>query len=109
MAAVEEKKAWVGWQPDGDATVRLRTDLQMPREAEQVAGLRRRRLGEEGSAGNFAVPARGAHGGAAGVLLSFNFPVKGGGPRMRAPGGREKVEEGWGQGGRELIFFIFSD
>lgn len=34
---VEEKKAWVGWQPDGDATAPRRADLQMRREAEQVA------------------------------------------------------------------------
>lgn len=37
MAAVEEKRAWVGWQPDGDATVPRRADLQMRREAEQVS------------------------------------------------------------------------
>lgn len=36
VVVVEEKKAWVGWQPDGDATVSLRTDLQRRREAEQV-------------------------------------------------------------------------
>lgn len=37
MVVVEEKKAWVGWQPDGDATAPRRADLQMRREAEQVA------------------------------------------------------------------------
>lgn len=30
------EKAWVGWQPDGDATVPRGADLQMRREAEQV-------------------------------------------------------------------------
>lgn len=37
VVVVEEKKAWVGWQPDGDATAPRRADLQMRREAEQVA------------------------------------------------------------------------
>lgn len=46
VAVVVEKRAWVGWQPDGDATVSLRTDLQMPREAEQVSELLRRQLRE---------------------------------------------------------------
>lgn len=37
VVVAEEKKAWVGWQPDGDATVPRRADLQTRREAEQVS------------------------------------------------------------------------
>ena len=37
VVVVEEKRAWVGWQPDGDATVPRWADLQMRREAEQVS------------------------------------------------------------------------
>lgn len=37
VVVVGEKKAWVGWQPDGDATAPRRADLQLRREAEQVS------------------------------------------------------------------------
>ena len=48
VVTAKEKKARVGWQPDGDATVPRRADLQTPREAGQVS--ERERIAGSGKA-----------------------------------------------------------
>lgn len=109
MVVVEEKKAWVGWQPDGDATAPRRADLQMRREAEQVAesgciaG-----SGQEGSALELCYPPRGALDGCSQCVALFQLStqikcsectcVSREGRRLKGDGGKE--------GGGKMDFFF---
>lgn len=111
VAVVEEKKAWVGWQPDGDATVPRRADLQMRREAEQVAesgclaG-----SGQEGCALELCYSTPRSAGWVQPVCCSLStFHSNKNRQSLRASLGMEEDRKGMG-GGREegrWIFFFF--
>lgn len=117
MVVVEEKKAWVGWQPDGDATVPRRADLQLRREAEQVSeGGCIAGSGQEGSALELCYATPTSAGWVQPVWCSLStFHSNKNGQSVGVPGvgwgGGRRSERGWGgEGGRwrDGFFFFFS-